>query len=90
MLYEVITTIARNTSAKETDPWINRYIFPNSMIPSARQVSHAAEGLFILEDLHNLGPYYDRTLMAWYENFTKNWNLIKDQYDIRFFRMWIV
>lgn len=55
------------------------------MVPSARQVSQAAEGLFILEDLHNLGRYYDRTLMAWYENFTKNWNLVKDQYDMRFF-----
>lgn len=84
----LLHTIAGNTSAKRTDPWINTYIFPNSMVPSARQVSQAAEGLFILEDLHNLGRYYDRTLMAWHENFTKNWNLVKDQYDMRFFRMW--
>lgn len=84
----LLHTIAGNTSAKNTDPWINAYIFPNSMLPSARQISQAAEGLFILEDWHSLGPYYDRTLMAWYDNFTRNWNQIKDQYDTRFFRMW--
>lgn len=84
----LLHTIAGNTPAKETDPWIGTYIFPNSMLPSGSQVAQAAEGLFILEDLHNLGHYYDQTLMAWYDNFTRNWNRIKDQYDMRFFRMW--
>ena len=84
----LLHTIAGNTPSKETDPWIGTYIFPNSMLPCGSQVSRAAEGLFILEDLHSLGRYYDRTLMAWYDNFTRNWNRIKDQYDMRFFRMW--
>lgn len=84
----LLHTIAGNTPAKFTDPWINAYIFPNSMLPSASQISQAAEGMFVLEDWHSLGQYYDQTLMAWYDNFTHNWNQIKDQYDIRFFRMW--
>ena len=84
----LLHTIAGNTPAKSTDPWIGTYIFPNSMLPSASQIFRAAEGLFILEDLHSLGRYYDQTLMAWYDNFTRNWDRLKDQYDMRFFRMW--
>jgi len=84
----LLHTIAGNTPAKSTDPWIGTYIFPNSMLPSASQIFRAAEGLFILEDLHSLGRYYDQTLMAWYDNFTQNWDRLKDQYDMRFFRMW--
>lgn len=84
----LLHTIAGNTSSKGTDPWIGAYIFPNSMLPSASQIFRAAEGLFILEDLHSLGRYYDRTIMAWYDNFTQNWDRLKDQYDMRFFRMW--
>jgi cyclopropane-fatty-acyl-phospholipid synthase len=84
----LLHTIARNTSGKSTDPWINKYIFPRSMLPSAKQITTAAEGLFILEDWHSFGQYYDKTLMAWYNNFTKNWNKLNNTYDERFYRMW--
>ena len=84
----LLHTIAANTSINSTDPWINKYIFPNSMIPSAKQITSAAEGLFVIEDWHSFGEYYDKTLMAWYNNFKKNWTKIKDAYDERFYRMW--
>lgn len=84
----LLHTIARNSSANSIDPWINKYIFPNSMLPSAQQITSAAEGLFVLEDWHSFGQYYDKTLMAWYNNFIKNWTKIKDKYDERFYRMW--
>jgi len=84
----LLHTIAGNTTANSTDPWLNKYIFPNSLIPSAKQIASAAEGLFMLEDWHSFGQYYDKTLMAWYNNFTKNWTKIKDKYDDRFYRMW--
>ena len=58
------------------------------MLPSAKQITSAAEGLFVLEDWHSFGPHYDNTLMAWHSNFTKNWDKIKDAYDERFYRMW--
>jgi len=84
----LLHTIAGNTSVNSTDPWLNKYIFPNSMLPSAKQIISAAEGLFVLENWHSFGQYYDKTLMAWYNNITKNWTKLKDAYDERFYRMW--
>ncbi len=84
----LLHTIAGNSSVTSTDPWINKYIFPDSMLPSPKQITSAAEGVFVLEDWHSFGQYYDKTLMTWYGNFTKNWDKIKDTYDQRFYRMW--
>ncbi|MFQ5474492.1 MAG: cyclopropane fatty acyl phospholipid synthase [Candidatus Nanoarchaeia archaeon] len=84
----LLHTIGGNQSVCSTDPWINRYIFPNSMLPSMKQINAASEGLFVLEDVHSFGAHYDKTLMAWYDNFTENWNKIKSDYDQRFYRMW--
>ncbi len=84
----LLQTIGRNTSTHATDPWLKKYIFPNSMLPSARQITSAAEGLLVLEDWHSFGPDYDRTLLAWHDNFTNNWDAINDGYDERFYRMW--
>ncbi len=84
----LLHTIAGNSSVISTDPWINKYIFPDSMLPSPKQITSAAEGVFVLEDWHSFGQYYDKTLMTWYGNFTKNWDKIKDMYDQRFYRMW--
>ncbi len=81
-------TIGANVSVKMTDPWIQKYIFPNSMLPSISQISKAAEGLFVVEDLHNFGPDYYKTLMAWDANFRKNWNKFESQHGKRFYRMW--
>ena len=84
----LLHTIGANRSKKTVDPWIEKYIFPNSMLPSAKQITEASEGLLFLEDWHSFGQYYDRTLMAWYDNFTKRWDELKRQYDERFYRMW--
>jgi cyclopropane-fatty-acyl-phospholipid synthase len=84
----LLHTIAGNISVCSIDPWSNKYIFPNSMLPSAKQITSAAEGLFVLEDWHSFGQYYDNTLMAWHNNFTKNWTKLKDAYNERFYRMW--
>ncbi len=84
----LLHTIGRNISSTSADPWIARYIFPNSMLPSAKQLTRASEGVLVLEDWHNFGAYYDKTLMAWHHNFVRNWDTIKDAYDERFRRMW--
>ncbi|TSC92469.1 MAG: cyclopropane-fatty-acyl-phospholipid synthase [Candidatus Berkelbacteria bacterium Licking1014_7] len=84
----LLHTIGSNTSVISQNPWGNKYIFANSMLPSARQITQAAEGLFVMEDWHNFSADYDQTLMAWYNNFTKNWDKIKKNYDERFYRMW--
>ena len=84
----LLHTIGGNTPSEKTDPWIDRYIFPNGMIPSSQQITSAYEGLFVLEDWHNFGPDYDRTLMAWNDNFQRAWPQLKEHYDERFRRMW--
>lgn len=80
--------ICRNSSTPGLDPWIKRYIFPNSMLPSPARLLRAAEGEFVLEDMRNIGPNYDPTLLAWNENFERAWPRLADRYDERFRRMW--
>ena len=84
----LVHTIGGNKSVTNTDAWIEKYIFPNSMLPSVKQLGKAAEGLFVMEDWHSFGAYYDKTLMAWYENFVHAWPELKDKYGDRFYRMW--
>jgi cyclopropane-fatty-acyl-phospholipid synthase len=83
-----VHTIGGNVSATTTNPWTDRYIFPNGMLPSIAQIAAAMEGLFVMEDWHNFGPDYDKTLMAWHRNFEKAWPRLKDRYGERFHRMW--
>jgi cyclopropane-fatty-acyl-phospholipid synthase len=84
----LIQTICNNRSARYIDPWMDRYIFPNSVIPSLDQLAVAMQGLFVLEDVHNFGPYYDDTLMAWHANLETQWPSLAARYDARFRRMW--
>ncbi len=81
-------TIGTNESMKITNPWYAKYIFPNGQIPSIAQIGKAMEGLFVMEDWHNFGPDYDRTLMAWHERFEKSWVNLKSRYGENFRRMW--
>lgn len=84
----LLHTIGANMSGTATDPWLEKYIFPNSHLPSIKQISTVLEGKFVMEDWHNFGTDYDKTLMAWYENFEKSWQELKGNYDERFYRMW--
>lgn len=84
----LLHTIGASISRQINDPWIERYIFPNSMLPSADQLTHAMNNHFIIEDWHNFGADYDKTLMAWYYNFERAWPELAPQYGERFYRMW--
>ncbi len=83
-----IHTIGSNLSTTFINRWTDKYIFPNGMLPSISQIAKAMEGLFVVEDWHNFGPDYDKTLMAWYQNFNNAWPQLKDKYGDRFYRMW--
>ena len=83
----LLHTIGSNRSDLAGDVWIDRYIFPNAKLPSARQIAEATEGVFVLEDWHNIGANYDPTLMAWNANLEPRWDEIPT-YDERFRRMW--
>ncbi|MGE5393520.1 MAG: cyclopropane fatty acyl phospholipid synthase [Candidatus Saccharibacteria bacterium] len=84
----LLHTIGSNKSLYATDLWTDRYIFPNSMLPSITQIGSSIEKLFVMEDWHNFGHYYDKTLMAWFDNFNHTWSELQSEYDDRFYRMW--
>jgi cyclopropane-fatty-acyl-phospholipid synthase len=83
-----LSTIGANRSARSTDPWIDKYIFPNSHLPSAAQITAAMDGLFVIEDWQNWACDYDRTIVAWFQNFQKHWRNLQPRYGERFYRMW--
>lgn len=84
----LLHTIGRNNSTSYIDPWTNKYIFPNGMLPSISLLTKAMEDLFIVEDLHNFGSDYDKTLMEWYKNFNYHWPKYAQSYGDRFYRIW--
>jgi len=84
----LLHTIGIDVSSPRTDPWIDRYVFPNGKLPSAVELTQALEGRFLVEDWHNFGPDYDRTLMAWHERFERAWPQLEPRYGERFGRMW--
>lgn len=84
----LLHTIGKNRRRSTTDPWIDRYIFPNGELPSIGQIGDACDQRFIVEDLHNFGADYDKTLMAWHANFENAWPQFADELGPRFYRMW--
>jgi cyclopropane-fatty-acyl-phospholipid synthase len=84
----LLHTMASAETTPAPDPWILKYIFPESHIPSLAGIASAAEGLFVVEDVHNFGAFYDPTLMAWHDNVEARWPSLPARYDERFFRMW--
>lgn len=84
----LLHTIGSNQSYSNGDDWINKYIFTNGMLPSICQIAKTLEGKFVMEDWHNFGADYDKTLMAWHANFIKGWPQIQAKYGDRFYRMW--
>lgn len=84
----LLHTIGANNSNVATNEWINAYIFPYGQIPSINQIGSAIEGLFVMEDWHNFGIFYDQTLMSWHQNFNDHWDKLRHKYDERFRRLW--
>lgn len=69
----LLHTIGHLGDSSAIDPWIDRHVFPGAVLPSTRQIANAIEGLFVLEDWHNFGVDYDRTLLAWHDNLEAAW-----------------
>jgi cyclopropane-fatty-acyl-phospholipid synthase len=84
----LLHTIGGNKSEVMIDPWLNKYIFKDAMLPSIQQIGCAIEGVFVMEDWHNFSADYDKTLMAWHDHFVSSWDEIKEDYDEKFYRMW--
>jgi cyclopropane-fatty-acyl-phospholipid synthase len=84
----LLHSIGGAASMRTSDAWLDKYIFPGSVLPSAALITRALERRFVLEDWHNFGPDYDRTLMAWWRNFDVAWPELAPRYGARFYRMW--
>jgi cyclopropane-fatty-acyl-phospholipid synthase len=84
----LLHTIFQRDRSPRIEPWLNKYIFPNGVLPTVGQIGKAVEGLFVVEDVENFGVYYDRTLMAWRANFRRRWDAMAERYGTRFCRMW--
>jgi len=87
----LLHTIGNSTSAKFGDSFLNKYIFPNGMLPSVQQIGQSAESVFNVEHWENIGPHYEKTLLAWHENFEENWTKISSsssEYNEKFYRLW--
>ncbi len=84
----LLHSIGSNQSGLHGDAWMDRYIFPNGDLPSITQIGKAIEPDWVMEDWHNFGADYDRTLMAWHANFERHWDELAGDYDPRFYRMW--
>lgn len=82
----LLQTIGANHDG--TDPWMNRYIFPNGELPSAVDLVRAVRGCFVIEDWHNFRADYDRTILAWHDNFQRHTAPPAYRQDDRFRRMW--
>jgi len=83
----LLHTIGHSGEKPSLDPWLDRYIFPGAMLPTARGLTEALDGKFVIEDWQNLGADYDKTLLAWYQNFDRAWPSLL-HYGHRFYRAW--
>ncbi|PUE07148.1 cyclopropane-fatty-acyl-phospholipid synthase [Limnohabitans sp. T6-5] len=84
----LLHTIGKNKPGWGIDPWIEKYIFPNGVLPSVSEIGFYSVNDFVMEDWHNFGCDYDKTLMAWHERFEAAWPQLKEKYGERFYRMW--
>lgn len=86
----LLHSIGANGAGKHrgNDPWIEKYIFPNSKLPTQPQVQAAIKGLFRINGRQAIGPNYIPTLRAWRANFERHWPLLRKTRDDAFFRMW--
>jgi cyclopropane-fatty-acyl-phospholipid synthase len=84
----LLHTIGTLRSKRTMNHWMARYIFPNGVVPSGTQILRSAERILVLEDWHNFGADYDKTLMAWHANFESAWPALCARYGERFRRIW--
>ncbi len=72
-----------------TNPWMTKYIFPGSYVPSWREVvDKLPEFGMHLTDVQSLRLHYAMTLDDWTERFEANLDEVRKTFDERFIRMW--
>lgn len=82
---------SRYDSLRKNVDWIQKHIFPGSLLPSIAAINRAINqtGDLNLVDLKNMGHHYATTLAAWRSNINKNSNQVKKLgFDDAFLRKW--
>lgn len=77
--------------ARRNTDWIQKHIFPGSLLPSVRSVQQAinATGTLNLHHYEDMTPSYAKTLKIWYHLFNKQIARVKKLgMDDRFVRKW--
>ncbi len=73
----------------QTNPWIERHIFPGGYIPTLREMQEIVEPFgFSVLDVENLRLHYARTLTDWLKRFEASAESVRKMFDERFVRMW--
>jgi cyclopropane-fatty-acyl-phospholipid synthase len=89
---QVITSPdSRYDSLRKGVDWIQKHIFPGSLLPSIARINEAINrtGDMSLHDIKDMGLHYARTLHQWRGNFNLNFGKIRDLgFDERFARKW--
>ena len=85
----VVHTIGRYDTPGPVNPWIARYIFPGTYVPTLSELMPAIEEQNLLvTDIEVLKRHYAKTLRAWRDRFVSNRDRACAMYDERFCRMW--
>jgi len=90
-----LQAIAGTTLTRDSDRrldqyilWLVKHIFPDGYLPRETQmVARHGTALHVL-DWHRFADDYDRTLLAWADNFNAGWPKIAKKYGERFRRRW--
>ena len=81
----------RYDSLRKGVDWIQKHIFPGSLLPSVAAINGAINrtGDLTLVDLKDIGLHYAQTLKLWYEQFNANLPTVKTLgFDDTFIRKW--
>jgi cyclopropane-fatty-acyl-phospholipid synthase len=87
----LLHSIGCASSVNQHDPFIQKYIFPDSNQPRLSEIAASLEecGLLIL-DVENIVRHYALTVLGWLKNFQENRSrLDPNRYDQAFQRMWV-
>jgi cyclopropane-fatty-acyl-phospholipid synthase len=84
----ILHTIGKHRES-DSDPWISKYIFPGSHLPTMGQIGSAFSATdLVLTDVENLRLHYAHTLDAWIERFEASIDEVRSRFDESFVRMW--
>jgi cyclopropane-fatty-acyl-phospholipid synthase len=82
---------SRYESLRTGVDWIQKHIFPGSLLPSVSSINKAINNTsdMTLVDLKDMGLHYARTLSAWQKEFNQQLSQVKKMgFDDRFIRKW--